>query len=104
MSISIEDPVVKIDTRVKKSPRWKIIFLNNDVTPMELVVHILCRIYGFSTDKAVHTMLQIHYNNSDVVFVGSKELCELKYEQTHDIIRLARDPLQVLLQPDSEDN
>jgi len=66
MSTEIE---VKEKTTVQLAPPalWKVIFLNDDKTPMELVIELLTGIFKHSESKAKEITLEIHETGSSIV-------------------------------------
>lgn len=44
----------------KEAPRYQIVFLNDDFTPMEFVVHVLEDIFKMSREEATRAMLHTH--------------------------------------------
>lgn len=95
---------VKIDEKVSISlqppPMWKVIFLNDDQTPMEFVVELLTSIFKHEEKKAVEITMEIHHTGSAVAGVYSHEVAEQRgIESTH-IARSNGFPLQIQLEPD----
>ena len=72
----------KIDVQLPKM--WKVVFLNDDVTPMELVIDILVGIFKHNEESAKKITLDIHNEGSAVVGVYPFEIAEhLAVESTH---------------------
>lgn len=51
-------------------------FLNDDRTPMELVVRVLQRCFGMRRHDAARTMLKIHTDGSAIVGYAAKDTAE----------------------------
>jgi ATP-dependent Clp protease adapter protein ClpS len=68
--------------KLKKPPKYCNVFLNNDTTPFDYVIHIFCKIFNYDVDTAVTKATEIHKKGKSVVFVSSKEACEAKKELT----------------------
>lgn len=63
---------------------WKVIFLNDDQTPMEFVVELLTKIFKHSELKAKDLTIEIHNTGSAVVGIYPFEIAEqLGVEATH---------------------
>jgi len=77
MSTEIE---VKEKTTVQLAPPalWKVIFLNDDKTPMELVIELLTGIFKHSESKAKEITLEIHETGSSIVGIYPFEIAEQK--------------------------
>lgn len=71
--------------RVLKEPsKYKVIVMNDDVTPMEFVVAMFMTVFNYDQTKAHQTTLQIHQQGSAVAGVYSHEIAEQKcLDATH---------------------
>ena len=67
------DTDVLIDEKVKvvttEPEKYRVILLNDDVTPMDFVINILVSIFKHSTDTAKDLTLKIHKEGSAIVGV-----------------------------------
>lgn len=90
---------VKIDEKVTVSlqpPRlWKVVFLNDDKTPMEFVIELLMSIFKHSEESAQNLTLEIHNTGSAVVGVYTHEIAEQKGIEATTISRANGHPLQI---------
>jgi len=95
---------VKIDEKVKtiitEPKRYKVIFLNDDKTPIEFVVEILMSIFRHSEETAKDITLKVHNEGSAVVGVYSFEIAEQKGVEATHLSRQAGFPLQVKIDPE----
>lgn len=90
----------QIKSIVKEPEKYKVIFLNDDSTPMDFVVEILMLIFKHSEDTARALTMDIHEKGRAVVGVYSYEVAEQKSIET---IKLSREngfPLQVTFEKD----
>lgn len=89
----------KIDEKVKLNidpPRlWKVIFLNDDKTPMEFVIELLMTIFKHSETSAKDITLEIHNTGSGVAGVYSFEIAEQRGIQATQQSRQNGFPLRV---------
>ncbi len=73
---------IKLDEKIEKQtvePRkYKVIMLNDDVTPMDWVIDVLMQIFKHSQDTAHKITLNIHNEGSEVVGVYNYEIAEQK--------------------------
>jgi len=73
---------VKIDEKITVSlqpPKlWKVVFLNDDKTPMEFVIEVLTEIFKHNQDQAKNITLEIHNTGSAVAGVYTHEIAEQK--------------------------
>lgn len=101
MSVQID---VKIDEKIKninKEPsRYKVVFLNDDYTPMDFVVSLLIKIFKHS-DETAHTItMMVHENGSAVVGVYSYEIAEQKALEATSLSRDNGFPLNIKIEED----
>ena len=50
----------KIKQKIQEPVRWKVLFLNDDHTPMEFVVELMTLIFKHTQDTARDLTLKIH--------------------------------------------
>jgi len=74
-------PVLKPKTGRQYAPRWRVVGLNDDVTPMDYVVMVLIDIFHKVPQTAYQLMMEVHESGSATFYVGTREACELKIEQ-----------------------
>jgi ATP-dependent Clp protease adaptor protein ClpS len=96
---------VKIDEKITVSlqpPRlWKVVFLNDDQTPMEFVIEVLTAIFKHSSDSAKDITMEIHNTGSAVVGVYTHEIAEQKGVDATQTARQNGFPLQVTIEPEA---
>ncbi|MCR5119540.1 MAG: ATP-dependent Clp protease adaptor ClpS [Lachnospiraceae bacterium] len=73
---------LKLKYRLKEPSFYKVIMLNDDVTPMDFVVMLLIDFFGYEHGRAVDTMLKVHNEGQAVIArypydiaVTKKRLC-----------------------------
>ncbi len=86
--------------KVKKPPRYKVVLLNDDYTPMDFVVDLLQRFFRMDNSKAVQVMLQVHTKGKGVCGLFSREVAETKVQLVQDYAREQQHPLQVEMEPE----
>lgn len=93
---------VVIDEKIKvtnREPRmYKVIFLNDDTTPMDFVVQVLKEIFKHTDKTATALTMEIHTENSGVVGVYNHEIAEQKAVETTTLARDHGFQLQVRLE------
>lgn len=101
MHTSLDTEIV-IDEKIKKKPvephKYKVVFLNDDATPMEWVVDVLEKIFKHSKTNAERITLEIHNEGSAVVGVYSYEIAEQKAIEATNSSRERGFPLQIKLE------
>jgi ATP-dependent Clp protease adaptor protein ClpS len=88
----------KIKVTVSEPKRWKVIFLNDDSTPMEFVVSLLIEVFRHTNDTARDIMLQVHETGSGIAGVYSFEIAEVKAVEATNLARTNGYPLQIKLE------
>jgi len=85
----------KTITDLKVPKLWKVIFLNDNVTPMELVVELLTKIFKHNNTSAKEIMLEVHNSGSGVAGMYTYEIAEQKGLEATSIARANGSPLQI---------
>ena len=102
------DTIVKNQTNLKIEPRlnlqepkrFRVIFINDEVTTMEFIVEVLKNIFNYEEEDAQALTMRIHTEGSGVVAVYPYELAEQKGIETTMLARNNGFPLQVKLEPE----
>jgi len=96
------DVSVKTRTRVKFSPprEHKVIYLNDEITPMDFVIGSLMDIFEHDFETAENLTLRIHEQGSAVVAVLPYEIAEHKGIEVTVSARSNGFPLQVKIEPE----
>ena len=93
---------VKLDERIsvnlKEPKKFKVIFLNDDLTPMEFVVSLLIELFKHTEKTATALTMKIHEEGSGVVGVYSYEIAEQKALEATGLCRENGFPLRVKLE------
>ena len=69
------------ETQTRRVPPYHVILLNDDYHSQTFVVGVLCKVLGYSIERAYQLMLLAHTSGRAVVWTGPKEVAELKAEQ-----------------------
>ena len=70
------------DHKIEKPKKFKVVFHNDDYTPMELVVLLLKEIFHKSDDDAHRLMMDVHVKGRGIAGVYSKEIADTKCNST----------------------
>lgn len=92
---------LKPNLSVKEPSKYKIIYLNDDVTSMEFVVESLVDHFEYDYTNAVNITEAIHEHGSAVVAVLPYEIAEQKGTEVIDKARSNNYPLQVKLESEA---
>ncbi len=85
----------KIEKEIKEPEFYKVVFLNDEQTPVEFVIDILQDIFGHSEKTAEAITLTVHNEGSGIVGVYTYEIAEQKGIETVKNARASGFPLQV---------
>ena len=86
--------------RIKEPDRYKVIFINDDFTPMEFVMQLLTEIFHHPEDAAKEIMLKVHTEGKGVAGLYFFEIAEQKATESMTVSRTAGFPLQVEIEAD----
>jgi ATP-dependent Clp protease adaptor protein ClpS len=97
------------ETKVQKSTKiseasppnlWKVLFVNDDQTPMEFVIGLLTTIFRHTNETANQLTLEIHNTGSAVVGLYTYEIAEQKAIDATNVSRQNNFPLQIRIEED----
>jgi ATP-dependent Clp protease adaptor protein ClpS len=94
---AVEESVV---VALKPPGLWKVIFLNDDSTPMELVIELLTGIFKHTETSAKEVTLEIHETGSGVAGIYSFEIAEQKGMEATAVARQNGSPLRIQVDPE----
>jgi len=89
----------KTNLDIKEPPMFRIIYINDDQTPMDFVVGTLIEHFDYTIDSAQEVTAAIHETGSAVVAVLPYELAEQKGVEITVAARSKGYPLQIKLEP-----
>lgn len=96
-SIQSTNEVVAEKQRLATPKKYMVIFLNDNVTPMEYVIQVLLTFYGKSPEEANEITLEVHEKGRCVVGSYSYEVAEQKCIETITDARKHNYPLDVVM-------
>jgi ATP-dependent Clp protease adaptor protein ClpS len=94
--MTVQEDIVldeKIQHEVKKPKKYNVIFVNDEVTPMDWVIGILVEIFKYKNDAAHEITMKIHTQGSAVVGTYNFEIAEQKTSETVTLSRNQGYPL-----------
>ncbi len=89
--------VLKRDTltKVKEPKMYKIIFYNDDITPMDFVVEILIKFFNKTVLEATEKMMEVHKSGSSVIAIYTYDIAYTKKIQCDQVIQQYKYPLKI---------
>jgi ATP-dependent Clp protease adaptor protein ClpS len=91
---------IQINQGLAEPPMFKIIYLNDNATPMEFVIETLIDSFEYSVETAEKITQDIHEAGSAVVAVLPFEIAEQKGIEVTVQARSQNYPLQIKLEPE----
>ncbi len=88
-------------TEIELEPLYRVIIHNDDVTPMDFVVHVLERIFFVTPPDSIHIMLTAHYGGEACVQIIPKSEAEKRVNKAHFAAGLEGYPLHFSIEPDA---
>lgn len=89
-----------VKTKLNMPKLWKVIFLNDDHTPMEFVIELLINIFKHNETSAKEITLEIHNSGSGVAGVYPHEIAEHKGLESLQLSRNNGYPLKITVEPE----
>ena len=84
--------------RLSSPNKYMVIFLNDNVTPMEYVIQVLLTFFGKTPDEANAITLEVHEKGRSVAGAYSYEVAEQKCIETVTDARKHNYPLDVVME------
>jgi ATP-dependent Clp protease adaptor protein ClpS len=94
----LAEPQTSQETRLV--PRFRVLIHNDDVTPMDFVVHVLMQIFRCTLEDAQRIMLEAHHQQIALVCILPLEEAEFRIDQAHALARGNKFPLNFSLEPE----
>jgi ATP-dependent Clp protease adaptor protein ClpS len=88
----------KLRVTVSEPKNWKVIFLNDDSTPMNFVIQVLIEIFRHTEETAEDVTMQVHETGSGIAGIYSFEIAEAKAVEATNLARQNGFPLQIKLE------
>ena len=95
-----EKEVVEEDLKeeLKEPPKYNVLLLNDDYTPMDFVIEVLSRFFNMNSDQATEIMLAVHYKGKALCGTYSAEIAETKVDQVSRFALEYQHPLKCLME------
>ena len=96
------DTQIKERTTVSLQPpkMWKVVFHNDDSTPMDLVIAILMKIFKHDQRRATDLTMEVHNEGSAIAGIYSYELAEQRAIEGTSMARDNGAPLKITAEED----
>jgi ATP-dependent Clp protease adaptor protein ClpS len=84
--------------KLRRPPLFKVLLLNDDYTPMEVVVQVLETFFAMTREQATQVMLHVHTRGVGVCGVYTRDIAETKVIQVNDYSRSHQHPLMCTME------
>lgn len=86
--------------KIKEPKRFRVIILNDDITPMDFVVALLIGIFNHDEKSAADLTIKIHQEGSAIAGTYGYEIAEQKGIEATELSRSNGFPLQLKIEPE----
>ena len=95
------DTTPETRTRTRRPRLYRVVLLNDDFTPRDVVVAVLRAVFRMSEDEAHGVMIAAHRQGACVVAVYPREVAETKAEDALRAAQEAGHPLRFSIEPET---
>lgn len=93
-------PALDTQAETRLAPKYRVMIHNDDVTPMDFVVEVLCVIFRKTIEEACTIMFEAHNGQVALVAVLPLEEAEFRVDRAHSQARTRKFPLTFTLEPE----
>ena len=83
---------------LKQPPKYRVLMINDDYTPMDFVIEVLQGLFNMGHDSATKTMMQVHTEGQAQCGIFTFEIAEAKVEQANSYAQQHGHPLQCTME------
>jgi ATP-dependent Clp protease adaptor protein ClpS len=88
----------EIKEEVEEPPKYHVLLLNDDFTPMDFVVDVLCQFFNKTLDQATDIMLTVHYKGKALCGTYTADVAETKVDHVARYALENEHPLKCVLE------
>ena len=89
---------VRERTHLRRPPKYAVVFLNDDFTPMDFVTVVLEQVFFMREDEAYNLMMRVHREGRAIAGVYESDIAYTKAKKTERLARENGFPLRVLVE------
>ncbi|WP_298359148.1 ATP-dependent Clp protease adapter ClpS [Rhodoblastus sp.] len=90
--------ITRVKPKTQRPSMYRVLLLNDDYTPMDFVVGVLCTFFHKNVDDANRIMWQVHNNGVGECGVYTYEVADTKVTQVMEYARKHQHPLQCVME------
>lgn len=92
--IVVDRPPVEERQDLAPPPKYAVVFLNDDFTPMDFVIAVLMKLFSKNFDDAHKITMEVHEKGSCMVGTYPKDIAETKVAQVIQVSQANGHPLK----------
>lgn len=100
MNLIIPEIQILETTGTELEPLYRVVIYNDNVTPMDFVVHVLTNIFFLAIDKATDIMMTAHIKGNAYVQTLPQSEAESRVNKAHELARIENYPLHFTIEPE----
>ena len=85
-------------TKTKPPPLFKVLLLNDDSTPMDVVIVVLQKFFGMNREQATRIMLKVHKEGVGTCGIFPRDVAATKVELVTGFAREHQHPLACVME------
>jgi len=93
-----EITVAPVKPELKQPPKYRVLMMNDDYTPMDFVIEVLEGLFSMGHESATKTMMQVHTEGQAQCGIFTFEIAEAKVEQANSYAQQNGHPLQCTME------
>lgn len=93
------DLITHVEHKTKKPAMFQVFILNDDFTPMDFVVEVICHVFGKSLEEATHITWKIHKKGRGLCGVYTCDIAETKAMNVIGLAQHHGHPLLATVEP-----
>jgi ATP-dependent Clp protease adaptor protein ClpS len=84
-----------------RPPKFAVVLLNDDFTPMDFVIVVLMEIFGKNIEDAMQLMFEVHEKGRGVCGTFVRDAAETLVSETEEFAKLNGHPLKCVMEPET---
>lgn len=96
----VPEKIEKEEQQTEEEPLYRVIIHNDEVTPMDFVIHVLIEVFFIPNPNAMTIMYTAHLNGSAHVQTLPKTEAKRRINKAHFAARMKNYPLEFSMEPE----
>lgn len=95
--VTIEKSTKSIE-KTREPKKYKVVFFNDNVTPIEFVIALLMKVFKHSQEVSYELTMKIHNEGSAVAGIYPHEIAEQKVSEATSLAQANKYPLKIKME------